>query len=169
MRLVTTDDQCAAPDRVGDSARWTGPPRPRGLPRGTTLLVATAPPHDPHMAVHTLDDHPEDRGHLVVHQRGGPAWLTDHLMAPWSWANTDTGAEVQFHNHPAIRPDNTLALSVDHLTPSHPDVKWHSTALNAGWLSPTGYYWISEAWYHKSSERSGVVRAGAWRQKEIKR
>ena len=37
-----------------------GQPRPRELPRGTTLLVARAVPHDPHMTVHRLEDQPED-------------------------------------------------------------------------------------------------------------
>ena len=44
---------------------------------------------------------------------------------------------------------------MDQLTPSHPDVKWHSAALNAGWLSPSGCYWIPEAWGHTSSDASG--------------
>ena len=30
------------------------------------------------------------------------------------------------------------------LTPSHSDVRLHSADVNAGWLSPTGYYWIPE-------------------------
>ena len=107
------DGTGASPDRVGDSAGGGEQPRPRGLPRGTTLLVATAVPHNPHMAVHTLEEQPEDTGHLVVHQRGGPAWLRQHLTALRSWASTVTGAEVQFHDHPAIRPDDTQALSVD--------------------------------------------------------
>ena len=44
---------------------------------------------------------------------------------------------------------------MDQLTPSHPDVRWHSADLNAGWLSPTGYYWIPVAWGHTSSDASG--------------
>ena len=44
---------------------------------------------------------------------------------------------------------------MDQLTPSHPDVRWHSADLNAGWLRPTGYYWIPEAWGHTSSDASG--------------
>ena len=44
---------------------------------------------------------------------------------------------------------------MDQLTPSHPDVRWHSADLNAGWLSPTGSYWIPEAWGHTSSDASG--------------
>ena len=44
---------------------------------------------------------------------------------------------------------------MDQLTPSNPDVRWHSADLNAGWLSPTGYYWIPEAWGHTSSNVSG--------------
>ena len=44
---------------------------------------------------------------------------------------------------------------MDQLTPSHPDVRWHSADLNAGWLSLTGYYWIPEAWGHTSSDESG--------------
>ena len=62
---------------------------------------------------------------------------------------------VQLHNHPAIRPGDTIALSVDQLTPGHHDVRWHSADLNAGWLSPTGYYWILEAWGRTSSDASG--------------
>ena len=59
----------------------TGQPQALGLPRGTSLLVAAAVPHDPHMAVHTLEDQPQDTGHLVVHQRGDSAWLWEHLTA----------------------------------------------------------------------------------------
>ena len=65
------------------------------------------------------------------------------------------GAEIRLHDHPAISPGDTKALSVDQLTPNHPDVRWHSADLNAGWLSPTGYYWIPEAWGHTSSDVSG--------------
>ena len=41
------------------------------------------------------------------------------------------------------------------LTPGHPDVRWHSADLNAGWLSPTRYYCMPEAWGHTSSDASG--------------
>ena len=58
-------------------------PWPRGLPRGATLLVATAL-HDTYMALHALEDCPKDAGHPVVHQRGGPAWLPEHITALWS-------------------------------------------------------------------------------------
>ena len=160
--LVTTDDQCTqAAGQAQLRAEWVivqvgaGQPEPRGLPRGTALLVATGVPHDPHMAVHALVDRPEDTGHLVVHQRGGPAWLKEHETALRSWASTVAGAEIRLHDHPAISPGDTRALSVDQLTHSHPDVRWHSTDLNAGWLSPTGYYWIPEAWGHTSSDASG--------------
>ena len=44
---------------------------------------------------------------------------------------------------------------MDQLTPSHPDVRWHSADLNAEWLSPTAYYWIPEASGHTSSDASG--------------
>ena len=44
---------------------------------------------------------------------------------------------------------------MDQLSPSPPDVRWHSADLNAGWLSPTGYYWIPEASGHTSSDASG--------------
>ena len=160
--LVTTDDQCTrAAGQAQLQAEWvivqvgTGQPRPRGLPRGTALLVATGVPHDRHMSVHALEDKPEDTGHLVVHQRGGPAWLDEHVTALRSWASTIAGGEIRLHNHPAISPGDTRALSVDQLTPGHPDVRWHSADPNAGWLSPTGYYWIPEAWGHTSSEASG--------------
>ena len=160
--LVTTDDQCTqATGQAQLRAEWVivqvgaGQPKPRGLPRGTALLVATGVPHDPHMAVHALEDQPEDTGHLVVHQRGGPAWLKEHVTALRSWASTVAGAEIRLHDHPAISPGDTRALSVDQLTPSHPDVRWHSADLNAGWLSPGGYYWIPEAWGHTSSDASG--------------
>ena len=113
--LVTTDDQCAhAAEQAQFRAEWVivqvgaGQPGPQGLPRGTTLLVATAVPHDLHMAVHTLENQPEDAEHLVVHQRGGPACLT----ALRSWASTVTGAGVRFYHHPAARPNDTLALTV---------------------------------------------------------
>ena len=58
-------------------------------------------------------------------------------------------------DQPAISPDDTKALSVDQLTPRHPDVRRHSADPNAGWLSPTGYYWIPAAWGHTSSDASG--------------
>ena len=107
------------------------------------------------MAVHALEDQPEDTGHLVVHQRRGPAWLREHVTALRFWASTIAGAEVQLHDHPAVRPGNIRALSMDQLTLSHPDVRWHSADLDAGLLSPTGYYWIPEAWGHTSSDASG--------------
>ena len=44
---------------------------------------------------------------------------------------------------------------MDQLTPSQPDVWWHFADLNAGWLSPIGYYWVPEAWGHTSSDASG--------------
>ena len=160
--LVATDDQCArATEQAQLLAEWVivqvgaGQPRPRGLPGSIALLVATGLPHDPHMAVHALEDQPEDTGHLVVHQRRGPAWLREHVTALRSWASTIAGAEVRLHDHPAVRPGDTRVLSVDQLTPSHPDVQWHSADLNAGWLSPTRYYWIPEAWGHTSSDASG--------------
>ena len=99
-----------------------GQPRPRRLPRGTALLAATDVPHDPNMAVHTLEEQPEDTRYLVVHQRGGPAWLREHVTAIRSRASTIAGAEIRLHDHPAIRPDNTRALNVAQLTPGHPDV-----------------------------------------------
>ena len=160
--LVTMDDQCTrAAGQAQLQAVWVivqvgaGHPRLRGLPRGTALLVATGVPHDPHMAVHALEDQPEDTGHLVVHQRGGPAWLKEHVTALRSWASMIAGAEIGLHDQPGISPGDTRALSVDQLTRSHPNVRWHSADLNAGWLSPTGYYWIPEAWGHSSSDASG--------------
>ena len=145
----------AAPGRVGNSALGAGQPSPRGLPRGTALRVATEVPYDPHMAVHALEDQPEDTGHLVVHQRGGQAWLKEHVTAVRSWASTIAGAEMRLHDHRAISPGDTRALSVDQLTPSHPDVRWHSANLNTGWLSPSRYCWIPEPWGHTSSDASG--------------
>ena len=44
---------------------------------------------------------------------------------------------------------------MDELTPGHPDVRWHSADLNAGWLSCNGYYWIPQAQGHTSSDASG--------------
>ena len=90
------------------------------LPRGTIPLVATAVPHDPQMAVHTLENQPEDAGHLVVHKRGGPAWLEEHLTALRSWASSVTGDEVRFHDQPAARLNDTTAPTVDQLTPATP-------------------------------------------------
>ena len=160
--LLTTDDQCIrAAEQAQLQTKWvivqvgTGPPRPRGLPRNTALLVVTGVPHDPHMAVHALEDQPEDTGHLVVHQRGGPAWLREHVAALRSWASTIAGAEFRLHGHQAGRSGDTRALSMDQLTPRHPEVRWHSADLNAGWLGPTGYYWIQEAWGYSSSAASG--------------
>ena len=71
------------------------------------------------------------------------------------WASTIAGAEVRLHDHPAVLPGDTRALSMDQLTPRRPDVRWHSADLNVGWLSPTGYYWILEAWGHTSSDALG--------------
>ena len=44
---------------------------------------------------------------------------------------------------------------MDQLNPSYPKVRWHSADLNARCLSPSGYYWIREAWGHTSSDASG--------------
>ena len=160
--LVTTDNQCTrATEQAQLRAEWVivqvgaGQPRTCGLPRGTALLVVTEVPHDPHMVVRALEDQPEHTGHLVVHQRRGPAWLREHVTVLRSWAITIAGAEVRLHDHPAVRPGDARALSMDQLTPSHPHVRWHSADLNARWLSPTGYYWIPEAWGHTSSDASG--------------
>ena len=125
------------------------------LPPDVIDLTATGVPHDLHMAVHALEDQLEDTRHLVVHQRGGPAWLKEHMTALRSWAGTISGAEIRLHDDPAGSPGDTRALSVDQLTPRHPDVRWHSADLNAGWLSPAGYYWIPKAWGHTSSDGSG--------------
>ena len=57
--------------------------------------------------------------------------------------------------HPSTQ-NSTKALGLDQLVPSHPDVKWHSTPLNAGSLSRAGYYWIPEAWGHTSSDADEV-------------
>ena len=110
--LVTTDDQCAQAAEQAQLPAETmivqvgaGQPRHRGLPRNTTLLVATAVPHDPDMAVQALEDQPEDTGHLLGHQRRSPAWVREHLMALRSWASTVTGAEVLFQDHLATRPN----------------------------------------------------------------
>ena len=65
------------------------------------------------------------------------------------------GAAVRLHNHTAFPRDDSRALNGDQLTSGHPDVRWHSGDLNAGWLSPTVYYWIPEAWGHTSSDASG--------------
>ena len=160
--LFATDDQCArATEQAQILAEWVlvqvgaSQPRPLGLPRGTALLVATGVPHDPHMAVHALEGQPEDTGHPVVHQRGGPAWLREHVTALRSWATTIPGVEVRLHDHPAVQPGDTRALNVDQLTHSQPDVRWHSAELNPGWLRPTRYYWFPEDWGHIFSDASG--------------
>ena len=107
--LVTTDDQCArAAEEAQLQAEWVvvqvgdGQPRPSGHPRGTVLLVAPEVLHDPHMAVHALEDQPEGTAHLVVHQRGGPAWLKEHVTALRCWASTIARAEIRLHDDPAI-------------------------------------------------------------------
>ena len=153
---MTTENQCTrAAGQAQLQAEWVivqvgaGQPRPRGPPCDTPLLVAKGVPHDPHMAVHALEDQPEDTEHLVVHQRGGPAWLKEHVTALRSWASTIARAEIRLHDHPANSPGDTRALSVDQLTSSHHDVRWHSANLNAG------CYWIREAWRHTSSDASG--------------
>ena len=56
-------------------------------------------------------------------------------MALRSWASTLTGAEVRLSDQPAVHLDSRMALGVDQLVPTHPDVKWHSAFLNAGWLN----------------------------------
>ena len=93
--LVTTYDQCSrATEQAQLQTEWVivqvgaGQPRPRGLPRGTALLVAKEVPHYSHIAVHALEEQPEDRGHLVMHQRRGPAWLGEHVTALRPWAST---------------------------------------------------------------------------------
>ena len=143
--LVTTDDQCTqAAGQAQLRAEWVivqvgaGQPRPRGLPRGTSLLVATGVPHDPHMAVHGLEDQPEDTGHLVVHQRGGPAWLKEHVTALRSWASTIARAEIGLHDHPAISPCDTRALSVDQLTPRTPTSAGTPPTSTRGGSAPAG-------------------------------
>ena len=160
--LVTTDDQCTqAAGQAQLRAEWVivqvgaGQPEPRGLPRGTALLVATGVPHDPHMAVQRAGG--PSGGHRTL--GGTPA------RRPGVAQGTCDGATVldkhgRRSGDPAARPPgdqpgDTRALSMDQLTHSHPDVRWHSTDLNAGWLSPTGYYWIPEAWGHTSSDASG--------------
>ena len=50
------------------------------------------------------------------------AGLKEHVTALRSWASTVAGAEIRLHDHPAISPGDTRALSVDQLTHSHPDV-----------------------------------------------
>ena len=53
--------------------------------------------------------------------------------------------EEQEYKRVPKKQTTTLALSVDQLAPGYPDVKWHSAALNAGWLSLTGYYCVPAA------------------------
>ena len=134
-----------------------GQPWPREVTRDATLIVATAVPHDPHMALHALDDRPEEAGHLLVPQRGGPAWLQEQIAALWSWVSTIARAEVRLHDHPAVQPDSRLVLGVDLPTPAHAEVRWHSSALNAQWFSRIGYYRINDASGHRSSD---VSRSG---------
>ena len=99
-----------------------GQPRPQGLPCDP-LLVATGVPHDPCIALHALEDQHQDAKHRLVHQRGGAAWLSEHLTGLWSLASTIAGAGVQFRYHPAIHPYSTMALGVDYLTPTNSDVR----------------------------------------------
>ena len=75
--LVTTEDQCArATEQAQLQTEWVivqvgeGQPRPRGLPRGTTLLVTTELQHTPQMAMHTLEKQPGVTGHLAKALRG---------------------------------------------------------------------------------------------------
>ena len=77
-----------------------------------------------------------------------------------SSASTVARADVRLHDCSAVRPDRTLALRVDQLTPAHPDVRWHTPVLKDGLFSPTEYYWISEPWGHASSDaaRGGPCR-----------
>ena len=77
---------------------------------------------------------------VAKHEQEGLAWLKGRLTALRFWASTLSGAAVRFHDHQSIQPDNTMALSLYQLVPDHPHVKWHSAPLNAGCLSPTGYY-----------------------------
>ena len=160
---VTTDDHCTrATEQAQLQTGWVivqvgaGQPRPRGLPRDTALLVVTELPHDEHMAVHAREDQPEDTAHLVVHQRGGPAWLREHVTALRSWASTIAGAEVRLHDRPAVCPGDTRPLSVDQLTPSHPDVRWHSADLNAVGSAPPGTTGSRRPWATPPLMRQGA-------------
>ena len=65
MWLVTRDNRCG--QAAKQAQLWTesvvvqlaaGQPRSRGLPRGTSLLVAMVVPHDPRMALDALEDQP---------------------------------------------------------------------------------------------------------------
>ena len=107
------------------------------------------------MTLRARDDNPEDTTHLLVYQQGGPRWLTKQLLAVPSRASFLTGEELPFHKQQSIQPDSMLPLSVDQLVPTHTNVNWHSAPLDAKWLSPTGYYLISEDWGHTSSKASG--------------
>ena len=73
------------------------------------------------------------------------------MTALLSCVSTLARAEVRLHAHPAVHPDSVLALGMDQLTLAHPNIQWHSVAVNAGWFSPTGYYWIPDASGHTSS------------------
>ena len=73
----------------------------------------------------------------------------------WSRASTVTETEIRCLDHPVARPDYTFALSVDLRASGPPNVRWGSNALNAGWLSPTGYYWTRVTWGNTSSDASG--------------
>ena len=151
-----SDGTSATPGRVGDSAGGGGPAQAPWTPPRHRLPGSYGGAARPTHGVYALEDQPKDTGHLVVHQRRGPAWLREHVTALRSWASTIAGAEVRLHDYPAVRPGETRALSVDQLTPSNPDFGWHLAVLNAGWLSPTGYYWIPEARSHTSSDASGA-------------
>ena len=150
--LVTTDDQCtraggasAAPGRVGGSAGggrpaqspWT-PPRHR--PAGS-YGSAAGPTHRSACAGGPAGGHGRPGG-APARRPGVAQGTSDGTPALES---TIAGVEIGLHDHPAIRPGDTKALSMDQLTPGHPDVRWHSADLNVGWLSPTVYYWIPEA------------------------
>ena len=159
---MTTDNQCAqSAEQALLSNKWmvvqvqAGQPRPQRLTHNTALLVATAVPHAPRIALQALEHKPEDAGHLVVHQRGVPAWLWEHLTTLQSWAITTAGPEVRFHAQLVVHRDSTMALGVDQLIPANPDVRWHSRPLNSGWLHRTRYYGIPDAWGHTSFDASG--------------
>ena len=125
--LVTTDDHCArATEQAQLRTKWVivqvraGQPRPRGLPRGTTLLVATLVPHDPHITVHTLEDESKDAGHLVVHMT---AWEKKPCgrglgtrMEPMVRNNARSG-----DLHTAVRRHLTGGVGATHPASAHGD------------------------------------------------
>ena len=69
--------------------------------------------------------------------------------------NHDHGSRGPTTRPPGGTPRRHQGAGRGQTDPQPPRVRWYSADLNAGWLSPSGCYWIPEAWGHTSSDASG--------------